>query len=219
MNAARAVFVNQTPFSLWVVYLIITSFKVVIFKLILVHTTVLPWKFLTGQIRYFYNFQKVLSHKKLQSIFLWWIPYPLPDADLGNTMGWVSALASGTLVTIRDYFSASLVWLIFFVSSRFLLATVPDPFPWWFPVYICAPITKVSPKRKSEYSLLNVAWYYVSQSEFSGTPALFNVTQSTPKGCIGQVNMGKQTLSLEILKTREYVRALSSCEENLISGV
>lgn len=195
------------------------SFKVVISKVILVHATVLPWKFLTGQIRYFHNCQKVLSHKKLESIFLWWIPYPLADADLRNTMERVSALASGTLVTIRDYLSASLVWLIFLVSSRFLLATVPDPFPWWFPAHICAPITKVFPKRKSEHSPLNIAWYYISQSEFSGTPALFNVTQFTPKGCLGQVNMGKQTLSLEILKTREYVRALSSREENLISGV
>lgn len=128
------------------------------------------------------NCWKVLSHITLQSDFTGCLPDPLPGADLGNPMGCVSGLASGILVTIRDFLSASLVWLLFLVPSRFPPATIPDPFPWWFPAYICAPITKFSPEMKSEHHLLKVARYYISQSVFPGTPALCN---ATPKVALG----------------------------------
>lgn len=164
-----------------------------------------------------YNVWKVLSHIKLESAFLWCLPYFSPSADLGNIMGWVSALASGSLVTIKD--------------SSFSLFSLTCSF-------------KISPSHSSRpFSLVILCLHMCSNYQ-----GLSNMTISIPasrcclipyspkciprntcpcamspipppKGALGKWSWEKQTLSLEILKTKEHVRGLSSRGENLISGV
>lgn len=139
------------------------------------------------------NCWKVLSHIKLQSDFIGCLPDPLPGADLGNTMGWVSALASGILATIRDFLSASLVWLLFLVPSRFPPAMIPDPFPRWFPAYICAPITKVSPEMKTRTpsSQSSLILHFPKRVPRNTSPV-----QCHPKGCTGHMNVGNTNFIL-----------------------
>lgn len=92
VNAAHVVYAKQTPVLLWAVYLIIMSFKAVIFKvievLLLIHAILAflgnAWQASDRMLSSLENSNcwKVLSHIKLQSDFTGCLPDPLPCADL-----------------------------------------------------------------------------------------------------------------------------------------